>query len=459
MMVSPLHGGFPSARETLAAGAAPLFDLSSAPWAAAGSFEKLFFESLSGVVKEELREPGERPGAFPKPPELEEKPADHEAGRVVEDTGDHAAADVPAEDPAEGLAVVFVSAGQSTVVEEEQAAPAEAVSTEMAPEAVLLLGMTRTQQEAVYPLAQENTAEDPPAGTARSGVLDLAGLQEGAPEIPLAEVPADPRIPADRAGGRFGESTARESAAYESGPRRSPAGEAGFTATDSAGGAVGDALGDALGNTEGVAEADTPTLQAEWAGEQIPQGQALAAEDSAKAEARRSRFPGLGREAEGAVPVREILWEAERISLRAGEEELSPQVRESPGTEKSGENRRGRRVVELRDYRDLVPQRGAEAPSATGSSSGSADSKLHAELGRTTAGLNPGNPVERGGRDAGGGGFEDILARELRQTVNNDIVRNAQVILRDGGEGLIRLSLKPESLGNVKIRLELTDNK
>jgi flagellar hook-length control protein FliK len=43
--------------------------------------------------------------------------------------------------------------------------------------------------------------------------------------------------------------------------------------------------------------------------------------------------------------------------------------------------------------------------------------------------------------------------------LNSDIVRHAQVILRDKGEGLIRLSLKPESLGNVKIRLELTENK
>jgi flagellar hook-length control protein FliK len=43
--------------------------------------------------------------------------------------------------------------------------------------------------------------------------------------------------------------------------------------------------------------------------------------------------------------------------------------------------------------------------------------------------------------------------------LNSDIVRHAQVILRDQGEGLIRLSLKPESLGNVKIRLELSENK
>jgi hypothetical protein len=55
--------------------------------------------------------------------------------------------------------------------------------------------------------------------------------------------------------------------------------------------------------------------------------------------------------------------------------------------------------------------------------------------------------------------FEDILSRELHQNLNGDIVRHASVILRDGGEGLIRLSLKPDTLGNVKIRLEMAENK
>jgi flagellar hook-length control protein FliK len=55
--------------------------------------------------------------------------------------------------------------------------------------------------------------------------------------------------------------------------------------------------------------------------------------------------------------------------------------------------------------------------------------------------------------------FEDILARELHQNLNNDIVRHASVILRDSSEGTIRLALKPESLGNVKIRLEMAENK
>jgi len=58
-----------------------------------------------------------------------------------------------------------------------------------------------------------------------------------------------------------------------------------------------------------------------------------------------------------------------------------------------------------------------------------------------------------------GNAFEDMLARELHQNFNNDIIRHASVILRDGNEGTIRLALKPESLGNVKISLELAENK
>jgi len=58
-----------------------------------------------------------------------------------------------------------------------------------------------------------------------------------------------------------------------------------------------------------------------------------------------------------------------------------------------------------------------------------------------------------------GQAFEDLLARELHQNFNNDIVRHASIALRDGNEGTIKLALKPESLGNVKIRLEMAENK
>ena len=58
-----------------------------------------------------------------------------------------------------------------------------------------------------------------------------------------------------------------------------------------------------------------------------------------------------------------------------------------------------------------------------------------------------------------GKGFEDALARELRGNLSMDIVRNASIIARDGGEGTIRLSLRPASLGDVKVHLEMTENR
>ncbi len=55
--------------------------------------------------------------------------------------------------------------------------------------------------------------------------------------------------------------------------------------------------------------------------------------------------------------------------------------------------------------------------------------------------------------------FQDMLARELRDGLNTEIVRHASLVLKENGEGLIRLSLRPESLGDIKIRLEMADNK
>ena len=55
--------------------------------------------------------------------------------------------------------------------------------------------------------------------------------------------------------------------------------------------------------------------------------------------------------------------------------------------------------------------------------------------------------------------FEDALARELRGNLSGDIVKNASLIIRNGGEGTIRLALNPASLGHVKIHLEMTENK
>jgi flagellar hook-length control protein FliK len=55
--------------------------------------------------------------------------------------------------------------------------------------------------------------------------------------------------------------------------------------------------------------------------------------------------------------------------------------------------------------------------------------------------------------------FQDMLSRELHNGLNTEIVRHASLVLKENGEGLIRLSLRPEHLGDIKIRLEMSDNK
>lgn len=52
--------------------------------------------------------------------------------------------------------------------------------------------------------------------------------------------------------------------------------------------------------------------------------------------------------------------------------------------------------------------------------------------------------------------LSESLAARLREGAS-EIVRSAQVVLRDGDAGLIRLRLEPESLGNVKIELKMTE--
>jgi flagellar protein FlbC len=46
----------------------------------------------------------------------------------------------------------------------------------------------------------------------------------------------------------------------------------------------------------------------------------------------------------------------------------------------------------------------------------------------------------------------------FKETLRSEVVRNTSIILRDEGKGELRLILKPESLGNVRIRLTLNNN-
>jgi flagellar hook-length control protein FliK len=167
----------------------------------------------------------------------------------------------------------------------------------------------------------------------------------------------------------------------------------------------------------------------------------------------------------------------ELLSSQGGKESASEGGSKNGREKRDGEavsprerlsNKRERTVkVEVRDMRTesagaaISAVHEKSAPLAGGRGG---ETELVVEL--KSAGAGGGAPADGAVKDpAAFGAFkaekslENFLARELHQNLNGDIVRQAQVMLRDGGEGTIRLALRPESLGNVKIRLELSENK
>jgi len=61
-------------------------------------------------------------------------------------------------------------------------------------------------------------------------------------------------------------------------------------------------------------------------------------------------------------------------------------------------------------------------------------------------------------RDGEGRSFASMLSQELRSNAA-DIVKTGAIVLRDNNAGTIKLTLHPESLGNVKISLELSGDR
>jgi flagellar hook-length control protein FliK len=130
---------------------------------------------------------------------------------------------------------------------------------------------------------------------------------------------------------------------------------------------------------------------------------------------------------------------------------------------KKKDKRKDRLELELYDHRTGSAADPAQTLSKTDAPSAS-DRKAASEA-DLVVNLRSGNAERGNGEDGQRPGaaphtsFSDALARELRENANADIVKHASLVLKDGGEGLLRLSLKPDSLGAVKIRLEMADNK
>lgn len=132
------------------------------------------------------------------------------------------------------------------------------------------------------------------------------------------------------------------------------------------------------------------------------------------------------------------------------------------GEAKNKDKRREQRGnIEVRDFRswEAVHQDSAQGSEFKGEVKSAAEAKTVELTVDLSSGSKSREEVFREVEHRPAQAFENILARELHQNLNGDIVRQAQVVLRDHGEGIIRLALKPESLGNVKIQLEMAENK
>lgn len=61
-------------------------------------------------------------------------------------------------------------------------------------------------------------------------------------------------------------------------------------------------------------------------------------------------------------------------------------------------------------------------------------------------------------RTAAQGDLPSQLAQQLKEQLNGEIVKRSSILIRNNGSGEIRLELKPEQLGNVRIRISLENN-
>ena len=216
--------------------------------------------------------------------------------------------------------------------------------------------------------------------------------------------------------------------------------------------AQGSALAEALEAAAGGFPGEQNVAQAPGA---AAKGAALTARKKA------SRSNGPASRADGESPAAGDPREAIRLSPRQGESR-----RDSPDTSTTSASISGRRGSEPKVYvLDLrkAAERGLEESRASGrvlpSQVSEKDSGGLQAGGRAAAPRDAAASAAKGKAGRAGGAptaFESALER-LRGMAGSELVKTTGIILRDGG-GEIRMVLKPESLGSVRIRMNIVDN-
>lgn len=69
-----------------------------------------------------------------------------------------------------------------------------------------------------------------------------------------------------------------------------------------------------------------------------------------------------------------------------------------------------------------------------------------------------GETTDPGTGTRGPAGFDQHMVEKLKTTLQNEIVKHTKLILKENGNGEIRIILKPESLGSIRMRVHLSNN-
>ena len=174
----------------------------------------------------------------------------------------------------------------------------------------------------------------------------------------------------------------------------------------------------------------------------------------------RERRPGSVRRTADSA---EIVGAAAPPSQKAAVRPLENQPHgEDRAAERSGSNRRRTERKNLKvSVLDLRMRPEGAEPAAgresRGPSEGTHQLRETAQTGTRQAETPSPSDRPQGAKAAQGAGFSDILAKHISDAGAQDIVKAAHIVLRDGDSGMIRLRLEPESLGNVKIELKMTE--
>jgi flagellar hook-length control protein FliK len=134
--------------------------------------------------------------------------------------------------------------------------------------------------------------------------------------------------------------------------------------------------------------------------------------------------------------------------------EASPEPAKAPAIDAKAATHKAEPLVRIVDLRQHSRD-SAAAPTARGTELSSPDRSDAASL--VTRPPSREMPLDTSARPAPSSSPAPTPLERLRDMAGSELVRASQLVLKDGG-GEIRLVLKPESLGSVRVRMNVVDN-